>query len=78
MAAAQLDLSNLEPGVTYAFAIKKSQAANDDVGPVETKLRNYLGFYIVGGVGFLDVKRSDGCRHLIAYETIADIAPAKA
>lgn len=78
MAAAQFDLRNLEPGATYAFAIKKTVAANDDVGPVETKLRNYLGFYIVGGVPFLDVKRNDGLRHLIACETIADIALAEA
>lgn len=75
MAAAQFNLRDLEPGATYAFAIKKTVAANDDAAPVETELRNYLGFYIVGGVSFLDVKRSDGLRHLIACETIADIAP---
>ena len=78
MAAVRLNLRDLEPGATYAFAIKKTVAANDDVGPVETKLRNYLGFYIVGGVPFLDVKRSDGCRHLIACATIAEVAPVDA
>lgn len=74
MTAAQLNLKDLQPGKTYAFAIKKTVAANDDAS-VETTLRNYLGFYIMGGVPFVDVRRSDGWRHLIAYETITNIEP---
>src|SRR5438093_1424548 len=64
MITAQFKLRDLEPGATYAFAIKKTVAANDDQAQIETALRNYLGFYIVGGVPFVDVKCRDGRRHL--------------
>lgn len=74
-AAAKLNLKDLEPGSTYAFAVKKTVAANDDHAQVKTEVRNYLGFYIMGGVPFIDVRRSDGWRHLIAYEAIANVVP---
>jgi hypothetical protein len=74
MAIETSEIKQLQPGATYMFAVKKEQPDRAAVR-LDAKLRKYLGSYTVGGVSFLDVKSTDGWRHLIAAETVAHVLP---
>jgi hypothetical protein len=65
----------LVPGRTYAFFVRKPGGKDSAGVSVETRLRDYLGFYVMGGVPFLEVKPAGGRRHLLPCAEIAGLAP---
>ena len=75
-----MELSNLQPGVRYAFHTKDFEPPSGAVIPGTRKERSFVGMKEIGAVGmpkepFVEVERDNGTRHLIAVENIQAVEP---
>lgn len=67
---------NLEFGERYKICTKDWTAGNGELVPGGEIERVVVGPHTVDGIDFVEVRRDNGSKHLIAVETIKFATPA--